>query len=814
MEEKEQILTSCDNGGPIWVHVKDGRIIRIRPIVYDDSFKTWSIQVGNQSFSPLKKATVAPFTLAGRQRAESPDRVQFPMKRIDFDPGKNRSPETRGRSGYERISWDQALDLVAGEIKRAQGTYGKEAILGLTSSHQMWGISQYRFSTFERFFGFLGGTRQLHNPDSWEGFLWGLPHVWGFYWRLGMAEQYDLLEDAMKHSEMIVYWSNDPDSTRGLYGGQESAIWRLWLRELGKTQVFIDPFCNYTASILADKWIAPRPGTDAALALAIAFVWFNEGTYDKAYVETHTVGFEHWQNYVMGKEDGIPKTPQWAGGITGVPARVIKSLARQWAAKTTMLATWWGGAARAAYAHEWTRMILLLQAMQGLGKPGVNIWAAAKGAPQDVSFKFPGYTAGGMNIVAKEAPQNPVQQSIYRLLIPEGILNPPIHWKSVGFCGQSVEQQFEDYVYPLPGHSEIHLLYRFGGSYIGTMTDTNRWVQAYRSPKIECVVSQTPWWEPETKLADIVLPVCTSLERTDLAEWASAQGYIPDSQIACNHRVFVYQKRCIEPRYESKSDYQIFAGLSGKLGFGERYTEGNSEEDWVRKLFEASPLRERISFEAFEKKGYYVMPLPEDYQPNPAMRWFYEKGEGLATPSKKIEFFASSLHKYTPEDKERPPVPHYIPSWEGPDSELAKKYPLQLITPHPRYDFHTHNDAHSSWLWEIPGHRIMKDGYSWWPIRIHPADAKARGVGDRDIVKVFNDRGAVLCIALVTERMRPGTVHAFESSGRYDPVGHGKPDSLDRGGCMNLLTPARMISKNAPGMAPNSCLVQIVKWEG
>lgn len=123
------------------------------------------------------------------------------------------------------------------------------------------------------------------------------------------------------------------------------------------------------------------------------------------------------------------------------------------------------------------------------------------------------------------------------------------------------------------------------------------------------MVSQTPWWEPETKPADIVLSVCTSLERTDLAEWASTQGYTPDSQVACNHRVIVYQKRCVEPRYESRSDYQIFAGLPGKLGFGQRYTEGNSEEDWVRKLFEASPLRERVSFEAFKEEGYHVKPL-------------------------------------------------------------------------------------------------------------------------------------------------------------------------------------------------------------
>ncbi|MEM2163572.1 MAG: molybdopterin-dependent oxidoreductase, partial [Candidatus Bathyarchaeia archaeon] len=110
-------------------------------------------------------------------------------------------------------------------------------------------------------------------------------HMWGFYWRLGTPEQYDLLEDALKHCEMIVFWSSDPDSTRAIgYQGYESAPWRQWLKELGVKMVFIDPHFNYTAALFADKWIAPRPGTDTALALAIAHVWITEGRYDKEYV--------------------------------------------------------------------------------------------------------------------------------------------------------------------------------------------------------------------------------------------------------------------------------------------------------------------------------------------------------------------------------------------------------------------------------------------------------------------------------------------------------------------------------------------------
>jgi trimethylamine-N-oxide reductase (cytochrome c) len=159
-------------------------------------------------------------------------------------------------------------------------------------------------------------------------------------------------------------------------------------------------------------------------------------------------------------------------------------------------------------------------------------------------------------------------------------------------------------------------------------------------------------------------------------------------------------------------------------------------------------------------------------------------------------------------------MPRYIPSWEGYNTkELVDKYPLQLITSHVRFSYHTHHDNKNPWLDDIPDHRIKKDGYAYWPIRIHPTDAEARGIQHGDLVKVFNDRGGVLAIARVTERARPGVVHSFQASAKYDPVEPGKAGSLDRGGVMNMLTPSRWVSKNAPGEANNSCLVEIAKWE-
>jgi molybdopterin guanine dinucleotide-containing S/N-oxide reductase-like protein len=831
----EQIFTNCTMGGPVFVHVRDGRIISVRPLVFNEKDgPTWAIDVNGRKYAPPPKAAVAPFVLTERARVYSEDRVKYPLKRVDFDPEGNRHPETRGKSGYRRIGWEEALDIVANEMKRIRTVYGPAAITAVNSPHHNFGNIGYWFSAFLRFFLLLGHTFAVETPISWEGWVWGAVHTYGYNWKLGRPEHNDLLEDALKNTELIIHWSNDPESTRTMSRGS-SELWRIWLRERGVKQIFIDPYCNYTAAIHAYKWIPLRPDTDAALAMSIAFVWIEEDTYDHEYVAARTYGFEQFKRHIMGEDDGVPKTPEWAENITGVHARVIRALAREWASKKTMLGAGvmgsMGGACRAAYAHEWARLMVLLMAMQGMGKPGVNMWGTTTGAPLDMSFDFPGYARMGINYVAKSGlPRNPVTQKVLKTLIPDAILNPPLHWRGEGFCGGSTEEQFTRHTYPEPGSPEIRMLYRYGGSFIGTGMDTNKWLKAYQSPKIEFVVNQNVFMDPETSFADIVLPACHNFERNDISEWGNCDGYHRfANQSGNSHRVVIYQQKTIEPLYESKSDYEIFSLLAERMGIKEEYTEGNSEEDWIRKLFDVSSLPRYISFEDFRQKGYFVVPFPEDYKPAPAMRWFYEgracdtddmnprrnteKNKELATITGKIEFVSQSLIAHEPNDEERPPIPNYIPSWEGHTSELARKYPLQMISPHPRYSYHSQYDTHVLWLGDIPGHRVFRDGHYWHTTRIHPSDAEVRGIRNGDIIKIYNDRGAVLGIAQVTERIMPGVIHSYEGSSKYDPIQPGTPGSVDRGGCVNLLTPSRTMSKNTPGIAPNSCLVEVSKWE-
>jgi len=838
------------NGGPVYVYVKDGKIIRTTPIDFDDrDAASWTIEARGKEFTPPRRATVPAYSLSWKSMINSNERNLYPMKRIDFDPNGERNPQNRGISGYERISWDEALDIVAGEIKRVKRDHGPGAIALSHGSHHNWGNIGYYLSAMIRFFNAVGFTRVIHNPDSWEGWYWGSVHHYGHSMRLGSPEPFGQVEDCLKHAEMVVFWSSDPEATNGLYAGYEGTIRRQWAKDLGIKFVHIDPHWNQTAGHFGGKWIAPRPGTDPALAQALCHVWITEDLYDKDFVENRTTGFDEWAEYIMGTKDGTPKSPEWAEKETGVAAREIRALAREWGNKKTYLGAGglgggFGGACRTATGAQWARMMVLLMAMQGLGKPGVNFGNLQQGAPHDYTFWFPGYAEGGISgdltftgaglntypRMPHVMSMNTVKQAIPRLQLPDAILNG----EAEGYFTDptSMVGQFLTFKYPTPGHSKIQILYKYGGASIGTMNNSNRWVEMYRSENLPFVVSQSIWFEGETRFADVILPACTNFERWDIGEWASAGGYGHQLYNQVNHRTVTLQAKCQEPAGESKSDYQIFQELGHKLGLGLYFTEGCSELDWAKRMFDASDVSEHISWKEFCRKGYFVVPTdePESRAPT-AFRWFNEGRkkdvpephplpadyseeylEGLQTQSGKIEFIPETLKKF--EDPERPALNKYIPSWEGTrTSELFEKFPIQLISSHARYSFHTLGDGKDSVINDIKDHRMLIDGYYYWIARINTADAEARGVRNGELVRLYNDRGSVICAAYVTERLRPGVVQAYESSARYDPIGEpGK--STDRGGCVNNLTNQRSQSAKSSSMAPNACLIDLEPYSG
>ena len=845
----ETRYTSMTNGGPVFVYVKNDKVVRLTPIDFDDSDAgPWTIKARGKSYTPPRKTTLAPHGQNFKSIIYAPNRLLYPMKRVDFDPKGARNPQNRGVSGYERISWDEAITIVSDEIKRMKTEYGPGAIASSHGSHHTWGNIGYYLSANFRFMNAIGHTEVHHNPDSWEGWYWGASHHWGHSLRVGQSDSYGTVEDCLQNCDMIVFWSANPEATSGAYGAFEGTVRRQWLKQSGIKIVHIDPYYNDTAQFLGGKWIAPKPTTSPALAMAIAHVWMTEGLYDKDYVATHTKGFEVWRDYILGKDDGIAKTPEWGERETGVPAKDIRALAREWGSKRTYLGaggwgTGHGGACRNPTGIQWARVCVCLMAMQGLGKPGVNMGNLQWGTPVDFNFYFPGYAEGGMSgdmehtamaaSLFQRMPQLPTintpTQRIPRLQFPEAILEG----KATGYMwdGKSIEAQFRPIVYPQPGHAKVRMLYKYGGSALSTMPDANRWIAAYQSPNLEFVVNQSIWNEGEVSFADVILPACTNFERPDISEWAGLGGYAHHGQMQLNHRVIVFQHQCIEPLGESKSDFEIFNEISKRLGLSAYFSEGMGELDWVKRQFDASDLAKAISWKEFIRKGYYVVPAEQEALRAPvAYRWFYEGRKkdvpephplppdykeflkGLQTQSGKLEFECESLKRFDANDPERPPIVKYTPSFDGPHDERIAQFPLQLITPHPRYSFHTQGDGKDSFLNNIKDHRVLVDGYYYWIIRLNPEDAARRGIKQHDLVKVYNERGGVICAAVLTNRLRPGVVHGYESSAVYDPLGEpGK--SIDRGGCLNLLSAKRSQTSKTHAMASSATLVEIEPWD-
>jgi anaerobic selenocysteine-containing dehydrogenase len=819
-DEEQTFIKGLALGGhgamPAAIDVKNGRIVRIRPLHYDwkydrEKLNPWKIEARGKVWEANWKVGLAPFSLAYKKRIYSPNRIKYPLRRVDWDPNGERNPQNRGKSKFRRISWDEALDLIVRELRRVIAKYGSYAILAQADGHAESKHIHAAHGCQYELLKLLGGcTLQVRNPDSWEGWYWGAKHVWGLSENVGVYFPLtNLIKDISEHTDLTLMWGGDTETTCwGYTAGLSSKMCYYW-SEIGIEQVYICPDLNYGAAVHADKWIPILPNTDAAMQLAIIYIWLTEDTYDKEYVATHTLGLDKVRDYVFGNEDGIPKTPEWASQKCGVPEWTIKALARQWASKTTsMVHSLGGGYIRSPYSSEPARLECIMLGMQGLGKPGVHQHTWQAGLPRAAASIHKLLGPNKMNVATRGNMWHvfpPPPQCIPKTLIQKAILgDEPISWYGSPAIWVPTEDQFKKYTYPIPkeeGGTEIHMIWSDTPCRTTCWNDGNRTIEAFRSPKIETIIVQHPWLENDTLLADIILPVSTKFEQEDF-------GIDRDAQFHCIY----LEGQSIEPIGEAKTDYEIVCEVAQKMGLYEEYTQGKSVQDWIKYAYENSMSPLKVSWEELNEKGYFAIPTAKDWENDPAgMIKFAEDPEGhpLETPSGKLEFYSERLAEHFPDDKERPPIPKWIEKSETHDerlsSERAKMFPLLMMSNHGRWRHHAQCDD-ISWTREIPTCKVRGlDGYMYEPVWLNPQEASKRGVKDGDIVKVFNERGAVLGGVCVTERLMPQVAY-MDHGARCDWI---IPGRLDRGGAINLISPIGIVSKNCTGEATSSYLVEV-----
>lgn len=638
-----------------------------------------------------------------------------------------------------------------------------------------------------------------------------------------MGQDYEpgtgILRDIADNCDMLVGWACNV--RHQWYSGLNKMALTTWFKELGIKRVHIDPVLNNTTglAIHTDKWIPIVNNTDAALAAAIANVWISEGTYDKNYVATHAVGFDKWEAYVTGKEDGVPKTPKWAAAITGIPTWTIKALARQWAkTKTSIVFGNKGGGAngRTMYGDNVNRIQMYLLAMQGWGKPGVHQISAATGdLPRAAkAFNTGGVAANGKITAAmtaattkKFASTDTNRQFFPRDDFYDAIWNPPVDWWYYDDTPLSRKR-----TYPLPGKSEVHLMWSTSQSFTGSRAAGNLQRKGFQSPKLECVITQNMWLEDCMKYSDIILPIATLHEMDDI---------LTSTDAAAN--IFI-NKAMVKPKGEAKSDLEAVLLVAQKLGFADKINEGKSYQDLIqariKEAYENSGAKDFISWEKLNENLYFSQPVDVKTidVPPPALAFYTDPVKNpLRTPSGKFEFESTLLKENFPDDKERAPVAKYCvggPESEGwthnenPWGERAKTFPLRMTS-------QTNDWLHHSqyvdvpWSREARGYILGWDGYAYSPVWINPKDAAARGIQDGDIIRIYNELGSVLGGACVTEGVIAGSL-------RMDKAGGDDQISLEvnRGGNPNSINRKQPMHKHGYGLAAQYYLCQVEKVTG
>ena len=648
----------------------------IHAIVRDGKF----VGVKGMKESPLNRGKLCPKAHASPQWVYSPERLTTPLRRIG----------AKGEGKFEPITWDQALDIIADKLKEQKAKYGPESLAILSPAHRTYSPYLYRFL-------YAHGS-----PNYGHSGICAMQRAFAYSYTLGGSPRPDIAK-----TKLVIIWAKQP-----IFAGASKGSIReiLDAKERGAKIVAIKPTMEPDVAI-ADVWVPVRPGTDAALVLAMLHVVVGENLYDKEFVAKWTHGFDQLTEHVK------KHTPEWAEQITGVPAEQIRSVSRLYATTKPACIQTGNGLEHAPSCADAVRGISILSAICGnLDRPGGDLLG---GGPE----------GGARPRSASSDLRSRVNQEwIDKLVAPEfpAAFQPMNEGTSSAYY-RIIESVLTEKPYP------VRTIIAPGTQPSVTNRGPKNVVEALKKLDFYVVIDVTR--TAEMNYADIVIPV--------------ASMYEIDHPFETSGNWIMARNKVIEPLGKYKSDYEFWIDLGVRMGYAKDFWNGSIDECMSDQLkpygvtmaeLRAKPtgiVREETRKPEYEKyaKAFGARSTRLSRAP------FLPQGKVAIYNTT----FAELGYNALPEWVEPPESPTATP-------ELLGRYPLVFS------DFHTSKVYTASWQRNVPYLREVTPDPT---VQIHPDTAKARGVVNGDWVIVESPHGHIKVKAEIYPGIRPDTVMAL-----------------------------------------------------